>query len=139
MIDVKRARAETPGVNHVTHFNNAGAALIPQPVLDAVIGHQHLEARIGGYEAEAAAADAVGRTYDAVAALLNCGREEVAIVENATVGWDMAFYAFADFKAGDRILTSHGRVFQQLHPLSPGGETHRRRHRGRTQRQPRPA
>ena len=107
MIDLNRARAETPGVNHVTHFNNAGAALIPQPVLDAVTGHLHLEARIGGYEAEARAADAVGRTYDAVAALLNCRREEVAIVENATVGWDMAFYGLAQtFAAGDRILTS---------------------------------
>jgi selenocysteine lyase/cysteine desulfurase len=107
MIDLNRARAETPGVNHVTHFNNAGAALIPQPVLDAVTGHLHLEARIGGYEAEARAADAVGRTYDAVAALLNCRREEIAIVENATVGWDMAFYGLAQtFAAGDRILTS---------------------------------
>jgi cysteine desulfurase / selenocysteine lyase len=48
-IDVNRARAETPGVDHVTHFNNAGAALIPLPVLDAVIGHLHLEARTGGY------------------------------------------------------------------------------------------
>jgi cysteine desulfurase / selenocysteine lyase len=46
-IDVNRARAETPGVDHVTHFNNAGAALIPLPVLDAVIGHLHLEARTG--------------------------------------------------------------------------------------------
>jgi cysteine desulfurase/selenocysteine lyase len=107
MIDVKRARAETPGTDHVIHFNNAGAALIPRPVLDTVTGHLLLEARIGGYEAEAQAADAVGRTYDAVATLLNCHREEVAIVENATVGWDMAFYAFAHtFRAGDRILTS---------------------------------
>jgi hypothetical protein len=35
MIDVKRAKTETPGVNHVTHFNNAGAAIIPQPVRQA--------------------------------------------------------------------------------------------------------
>lgn len=106
-IDVNRARAETPGVDHVTHFNNAGAALIPLPVLDAVIGHLHLEARTGGYEAEEEAAVAVARTYDAVAALLNCRRDEVAIVENATVGWDMAFYGLAQtFTAGDRILTS---------------------------------
>lgn len=103
--DVERARAETPGTRHVTHFNNAGAALPPQPVIDAVTAHLDLEARIGGYEAEAKARDGIERVYDSVAALLGCGREEVALVENATVGWDMAFYSLR-FDPGDRILTA---------------------------------
>ena len=34
MIDVTRARAETPGVDQVVHFNNAGAGLMPRCVLD---------------------------------------------------------------------------------------------------------
>jgi selenocysteine lyase/cysteine desulfurase len=51
MIDVDRVRAETPAVARLIHFNNAGAGLPPEPVLDAVIRHLRLEAEIGGYEA----------------------------------------------------------------------------------------
>lgn len=104
-IDVARARSETPGCATSLHFNNAGAALMPKPVLDAITDHLELEARIGGYEAADARADRGERGYDAIAALLSCHRDEVAIVENATRAWDMAFYA-VPLKAGDRVLTA---------------------------------
>ncbi len=104
-IDVARARAETPGCGEVLHLNNAGAALMPAPVLAAQIGHLELEGRIGGYEAAEAAAPAFARTYDALAALLGCGNDEIALVENATVGWNLALHALP-FQAGDRILTA---------------------------------
>jgi selenocysteine lyase/cysteine desulfurase len=87
------------------HFNNAGAALMPRQVLQGVVGHLELEARIGGYEAADQANVAIEHTYDALAQLLGCAREEIAIVENATRAWDMAFYSFR-FKPGDRILTA---------------------------------
>jgi selenocysteine lyase/cysteine desulfurase len=104
-IDVARVRADTPGCAHVAHFNNAGASLPPRQVLDAVVGHLKLEARIGGYEAQAEAHERIERTYEAVAALIGCSRGEVALVENATRAWDMAFYSLR-FSPGDRILTS---------------------------------
>jgi selenocysteine lyase/cysteine desulfurase len=65
----------------------------------------HLEAEIGGYEAAAQREAAVEGVYDAAARLLNCERDEIAIIENATRAWDMAFYSLK-LGAGDRILTS---------------------------------
>jgi len=104
-IDVARARAETPGCEHVAHLNNAGAALAPAPVLEAVIEHLRREATIGGYEAAAERSDRVEHSYDAIARLLGCAREEIAIVENATRAWDMAFYSLR-LREGDRVLTT---------------------------------
>ena len=105
MIDVERARAETPGVEHVTHLNNAGSSLPPQPVLDAVVGHLELEARIGGYEAHEANEEAIERFYGATAELIGAKPEEIAFCSSATRAWDMFFYSLR-FERGDRILTS---------------------------------
>jgi cysteine desulfurase / selenocysteine lyase len=105
-IDVARARADTPGcTDDRIHLNAAGSSLPPRPVLDAVVEHLELEARLGGYEAEAAAAERLDAAYPALARLLGCDRDEVAIVENATRAWDMAFYSLP-FRSGDRILTA---------------------------------
>ncbi|HEV2590540.1 MAG TPA: aminotransferase class V-fold PLP-dependent enzyme [Gaiellaceae bacterium] len=106
MIDLDRVRAETPGVHNVAHLNNAGAALPPRKVHQAVVDYLTREAEIGGYETAAERRGDWEHTYDALARLLNASREEIAVVENATRAWDMAFYSF-DFAPGDRILTGH--------------------------------
>jgi len=105
VIDVERARAETPGVANVAHLNNAGSALPSAPVHEAVVEHLELEMAIGGYEAAARQADRIEHTYEAIATLLGCDADEIGVVENATRAWDMAFYAMR-FGPGDRILTS---------------------------------
>jgi cysteine desulfurase / selenocysteine lyase len=104
-LDVERARQDTPGCLTVAHLNNAGASLQPSAVTNAVIAHLQLESKMGGYEAAARAAANVENTYAAVARLLSCATNEIALVENATRAWDMAFYSIT-FAPGDRILTT---------------------------------
>jgi len=103
--DIDRARRQTPGCREVIHLNNAGASLMPRCVIDSVKDHLELETMMGGYEAADRAKGKIEFTYDAASKLLNCDRDEIAVVENATRAWDMVFYSIP-FSRGDRILTS---------------------------------
>lgn len=106
-MDFSRARAETPGAARLAHLNNAGAALPPAVVTDAVVGYLRAEAMTGGYELAEAEAERVEHTYDALARLVGCSRDEIAILESATAAWGGAFHAF-DLRPGDKILTGRG-------------------------------
>ncbi|MGI9373076.1 MAG: aminotransferase class V-fold PLP-dependent enzyme [Hyphomicrobiales bacterium] len=98
-------RADTPGVAHRVHLNNAGAALMPRPVYEAIQDHITLEVQIGGYEAAAQEAERCQNVYSSVSRLIGAAPKEIALVENATVAWQMAFHAI-DFKPGDKIITA---------------------------------
>jgi selenocysteine lyase/cysteine desulfurase len=104
-IDVEQVRLDTAGCEGVVHLNNAGSSLPPRPVVDAVIGHLRLEERLGGYEAAAAASERIESTYGSLAELIGAGRDEIAVIENATRAWDMAFYSLS-WQRGDRIITA---------------------------------
>jgi cysteine desulfurase / selenocysteine lyase len=104
MFDLADLRADTPACRDLIHFNNAGAALMPDAVYHAQADHLALERRVGGYEAARLAAPQLAAFYTEFAALLNCDASEIAYTENATRAWDVAFYALP-LKSGDRILT----------------------------------
>lgn len=105
-LDVGALRGDTPGCDgKLIHLNNAGAALMPRPVIAAVTGHIGLEGRVGGYEAAIEAEGDVDAFYVKAAALVAGRPEEIAFVDNATRAWQGAFYAI-DWKPGDQVLTA---------------------------------
>ena len=104
-MNIDKLRADTPGVAHCVHLNNAGSGLMPQPVMDAIKDHIDLETRIGGYEAKEKENERIEAAYASVARLIGADKSEIAFVENATVAWQHAFFS-QDLKEGDRILTA---------------------------------
>lgn len=105
LFDIDRIRADTPAASRLAYLHNAGAALMPAPVVAAMKSHIDLESEIGGYAAADREAERLEAIYGSVARLLNAAPDEIALMENATVAWQMAFYALP-FRAGDRILTA---------------------------------
>jgi selenocysteine lyase/cysteine desulfurase len=87
------------------HLNNAGAALMPAPVMKAIEEHFKRETTMGGYEAADAASLEITEAYEAVGKLIHTKGHNIAVVENATVAIAQALSAF-DFTAGDVILTT---------------------------------
>ena len=104
-LDIDRLRAETPGTRTVNHLNNAGAGLMPDPVLEVIAEHLDLEARIGGYEAEAGRNAEIQSVYDSIGTLIGADPQNVAITDNATGAYILALSA-VPFAPGDVVLTT---------------------------------
>ena len=92
-LDLDRLRAETPASGIARTSTMPGRP-------DAAAGSRRddrlsaREAEIGGYEPPPKPASLDG-VYDSVARLIGAERDEIALIENATVAWQMAFYALA--------------------------------------------
>jgi len=103
---LERWRQDTPAaLAGRIHMNNAGAALMPEPVFTMIRDHLDREMRLGGYEAADQAEARIHESYEAVAELVGSAARNVAMVENATVAFSQALSAF-DFEPGDVLLTT---------------------------------
>ena len=105
MLDLERIRADTPATQDLIYLQNAGASPTPAPVLRVQVEHLALEARIGGYAAEEQARARLEAVYTSIARLVGAPARCIALAENATAAWQLAFGALT-FGPGDRILTA---------------------------------
>ena len=103
---IESLRSDTPGTRKRIHLNNAGAALMPQPVIRAIQDHIMLEAEIGGYEAAAAAQDQLADFYTQLARFLNAQPHNIAYTTSATDSYNKALSSIV-FQQGDVILTTN--------------------------------
>jgi len=103
--EIQALRAATPGTREYIHFNNAGCSMPPESTLDTVIRYLREEALNGGYETEAKYAAQLRDVYTLIGKLINADPNEIAIVENASTGWHLAFNGI-DFQPGDEVITS---------------------------------
>lgn len=104
-LDVAALRRDTPGTRFVAHLNNAGAALMPEPVVSAMARHLRAEATLGAYEAAERHEAELRRPYRALAALLGCSPTDLAITDSASRAWSLAFSS-VPLRPGDRVLVS---------------------------------
>jgi selenocysteine lyase/cysteine desulfurase len=103
--EIERLRAETDGSNDCVHFNNAGSSLPPRVVVDTMVHYLSEEARCGGYEMEARYAIPLENVYSLISRLLHARPNEIAVVENASMAWHLAFNGI-DFREGDEVIIS---------------------------------
>ncbi|AUM16159.1 MULTISPECIES: aminotransferase class V-fold PLP-dependent enzyme [Rhodococcus] len=103
MLDLQRARRDTPGCFDRVFLDSAGSSLPPTPVLETTVAHLRREAEVGGYVAAAERADDLAAVKTSIARLIGAEAPSIALVESATRAWASFFYS-VPLRAGDRIL-----------------------------------
>ncbi|HTE28996.1 MAG TPA: aminotransferase class V-fold PLP-dependent enzyme, partial [Chryseolinea sp.] len=103
--EILQIRKDTSGTAYRIHFNNAGSSLPPDIVVQTVTNYLQQEALEGGYEMENNRREELANVYTLIARLINATPGEIAITENASAAWGMAFNGI-EFGEGDVILAS---------------------------------
>src|SRR4051812_45041061 len=103
--EIQTFRAATTGTAERTHFNNAGASLPPDIVVNTMIDFLREEALYGGYETEAQYRTRLDHTHTLIAQLIHAHPDEIALVENASAAWHLAFNGL-HFQPGDEVIVS---------------------------------
>lgn len=105
MLDLERARRDTPGCFGQIFLDSAGSSLPPAPVVDTVIGHLRREAEVGGYAAATERLDDLAAVKTSLGRLLGVPATSLALSDSASRAWTSFFYA-VPLRPGDRILLS---------------------------------
>ncbi len=121
--EIQQLRTETKGTAERIHFNNAGSSLPPDVVVDTVISYLQEEATHGGYETEDKYEKEMEHTYDLIAKLINANRDEVAVMENASIAWGLVFNGIV-FTEGDEVITSEMEYLSNLMGFITAQKTH---------------
>jgi selenocysteine lyase/cysteine desulfurase len=103
--EIHAFRAATTGTAERIHLNNAGASLPPDIVVKTMVDFLQEEALLGGYEMEAKYRSQLDHTHNLIAQLIHAHPDEIALVENASAAWDIAFNGIS-FQPGDEVIVS---------------------------------
>lgn len=106
MIPLSTLRSETPGCATKIHFNNAGAALMPSPVIQAQRSYLDQEAVTGGYETADLRATEIAGFYSSMARLLGAEPRNIAFTSSATNSFARALSCIP-LQPGDSILIAN--------------------------------
>jgi len=103
---VAEIRHNTPGLPGRIHLDNCGSALVSRAVVEAQLGHLHLETRVGGYVAQEQQSERLSNVYHSAAKLLGGKYTDYALAGSAVDSWTKAFYSLP-MGAGDNVVTAY--------------------------------
>ena len=87
------------------YLNNAGAGIMSDATVLSMYEYIKLETEIGGYQAANNTKEVIDQFYEYSARLLNAAdKSEIAFVDSASRGWNLAFYGI-ELSKGDKIVT----------------------------------